>query len=100
MVKAPTAAPPSRLAPSRMRARGRRSRGGIRGSGRSNRLAGQDQRSVLAAKAERVRHHGGDAGVARLVGNDVEGNRRIRNVVIVGGRNELGVKRLGRCATL
>ena len=37
-----------------------------------DRFARQDQRGVLAAEAERIRHHRGDAGVARLVGNHVE----------------------------
>src|SRR4030095_12290178 len=61
-----------------------------------DRFTRQNPRGVLAAEAERVRHHGGDAGVARLVGDDVEGNRRIRNIVIDGRRNPLMLKRQQR----
>src|ERR1700753_1004548 len=49
---------------------------------RSNRLARQNQRSILAAEAERIRHHGGDARVARRVSDDVERDRRIRNIIV------------------
>src|ERR1700730_1338363 len=49
---------------------------------RSNRLKGQDQRRVLAAEAERIRHDRGDARVAGDVGNHVERYRRIRDVII------------------
>src|SRR3954468_11941821 len=45
------------------------SRGGVnwrqrRGYAWSARFVGQDQRGILAAEAERIRHHGGDFGIA------------------------------------
>src|SRR3981081_4718655 len=58
-----------------------------------DRFAGQNQGGILAAEAERIRHHSGDASVARLVGDHVERDRRVRNVVIYGRRNPLVLER-------
>src|SRR5262245_2247664 len=85
IVRPPTAASLTGLKASRSRAlMRRRSRRFIVARRRkwSNRFPRQDQRRVLPAEAERVRHDGGDAGVARLVADDVEGDRGIRVLVV------------------
>src|SRR6267154_3318151 len=68
----------------------------IEGSGRLKRFARQDQRGILAAETERIRHHGGDSGVARGIGNHVEWYRRIGYVVVDGRRYPLVLKRQQR----
>src|SRR5579863_3901098 len=115
MVSAPTAASLTGLVASRIRALARSSRGCIRNQRRSCRMlsgvprasaldgmsrlcrfTGQDQHGILAAEAERVRHYGGDTGIARFVGDDVEGNGRIRDIVIDGRWNPLVFERQQR----
>src|SRR5690349_24755848 len=74
IVRPPTAASLIGLKASRSRAlMRRRSRRFIAGAAAKmlNRFARQDQRGILPAEAERVRHDGGDASVARLVADDV-----------------------------
>ena len=59
-------------------------------------VRGSGSAGILAAEAERIRHHRGDPRVARLVGYHVERDRRIRNVVIDGRRNALVLERQQR----
>src|SRR5579864_3009194 len=61
-----------------------------------DRFTGQIQRGILTAEAEGVRHHGRDARVASLVGDHIEGNGRIGNVVVDGRRNSLMLERQER----
>src|SRR3977135_4674665 len=68
----------------------------IEGPGRLKRFARQDHRGILAAETERIRHHGGDSGVARGIGNHVEWYRRIGYVVVDGRRYPLVLKRQQR----
>src|ERR1700682_6333688 len=72
------------------------STGGMEAAARLKRFARQDQRGILAAETERIRHHGGDPGVARGVGNHVEGDRRIGYFVVDGRRYPLMFQRQQR----
>src|SRR5262245_27906912 len=94
IVAAPTAASPSGFTASRIPAFARASRRFIwtkrAGLGR---LTRQDQRGVLAAEAERIRHHGGHLRIARLVADHVEQDRGIRILVVDGRRNTLMLER-------
>src|SRR5258708_505025 len=59
----------------------------------SVRFPSHDERNILAAEAERIRHSRGDARVSLPIRHDVEGNCRIRNVVVDCGWNAVVLKR-------
>jgi hypothetical protein len=59
----------------------------------SVRFPPHDERDILAAEAERIRHPGYDTRVSRLVRHDVERDCRIRNIVVDRGRNALVFER-------
>src|SRR5690242_11392809 len=94
-VSAPTAASPSGLNASRSLALVRATIGFIseKSRARSGRFARQDQRGVLAAEAERIRHDSSHARIARLVTDDVELDGRIRDFIIDRRRNPLMLER-------
>src|SRR5215470_7771014 len=99
IVRPPTAASLTGLSASRRRAlRRRRSRRFIarRRRERLNRFPRQDQRRILPAEAERVGHDRRDLGIARLVADHVEGNRRIGVLVIERRRDALMLERQQR----
>src|ERR1700752_473360 len=99
IVMPPTAASLTGLTASRRRAlRRRRSRrfiAGRRPEGLS-RFPRQDQRRVLAAETKRVGQDRGDAGIARLVADHIERNRRVGVLVIEGRRDALMLQRQQR----
>src|SRR5258705_3391057 len=59
----------------------------------SVRFPSHDERNILAAEAERVRHSGSDPRVPCLVRHDVKRDCRIRNIVVDGGWNALVFQR-------
>src|SRR5260221_9462612 len=56
-------------------------------------LAGHDDRDVLAAEAEGIRHRRRDLGVAGFVRYHVERDRRVRHLIVDGWRNALRFQR-------
>src|SRR5260370_40220798 len=59
----------------------------------SVRFPSHDERNILAAEAERVRHSGSDPRVPCLLRHDVKRDGRIRNIVADGGWNALVFQR-------
>src|SRR5258708_21872807 len=59
----------------------------------SVRFPSHDERNILAAEAERIRHSRSDSRISCLVRHDVERNCRIRNIVVDGGWNALVFQR-------
>src|SRR5262245_5922718 len=99
IVMPPTAASLTGLTASRRRAlRRRRSRRfiGRQRRQRLSRFPRQDQRRILPAETERVGHDRGDAGIARLVADHIERNRRGGILVIARRRDALMLQRQQR----